>query len=225
MSVWGFPVETVLKLQSCPCAAVWADRPSQDLVSSAWATGEADWERCSLPPLQQELIGLQVLWQPWQSSNMTFRQLLPLLPKLAGTFWAELFVSCRMRMRRCTRGTSVLRPLRTTSTRPSCPKSCRWVCWQSVPSPYAEGWEFWAGGSSRSCIPPEQLLTSFSAPQVKNFGRSGRTKYTHLVDQDTTSFDSAWGQESAQNTKFFKQKAAGVRDVFERPSAKKRKST
>ncbi|XP_066490911.1 microfibrillar-associated protein 1 [Tiliqua scincoides] len=61
--------------------------------------------------------------------------------------------------------------------------------------------------------------------QVKNFGRSGRTKYTHLVDQDTTSFDSAWGQESAQNTKFFKQKAAGVRDVFERPSAKKRKVT
>nr|XP_042119998.1 microfibrillar-associated protein 1-like [Peromyscus maniculatus bairdii] len=61
--------------------------------------------------------------------------------------------------------------------------------------------------------------------QVKNFGRSGRTKYTHLVDQDTTSFDSAWGQESAQNTKFFKQKAAGVRDVFERPSAKRRKTT
>lgn len=74
-------------------------------------------------------------------------------------------------------------------------------------------------------ILPEQLLTSSSAPQVKNFGRSGRTKYTHLVDQDTTSFDSAWGQESAQNTKFFKQKAAGVRDVFERPSAKKRKTT
>nr|XP_034348045.1 LOW QUALITY PROTEIN: microfibrillar-associated protein 1A-like [Arvicanthis niloticus] len=61
--------------------------------------------------------------------------------------------------------------------------------------------------------------------QVKNFGRSGCTKYTHLVDQDTTSFDSVWGQESAQNTKFFKQKAAGVRDVFERPSAKKRKTT
>ncbi|XP_069622252.1 microfibrillar-associated protein 1 [Ranitomeya imitator] len=60
--------------------------------------------------------------------------------------------------------------------------------------------------------------------QVKNFGRSGRTKYTHLVDQDTTSFDSAWGQESTQNTKFFKQKAAGVRDVFDRPSVKKRKA-
>ncbi|XP_051832036.1 microfibrillar-associated protein 1-like [Antechinus flavipes] len=61
--------------------------------------------------------------------------------------------------------------------------------------------------------------------QVKNFGRSGRTKYTHLVDQDTTSFDSAWGQESAQNARFFREKAAGVRNVFERPSAKKRKTT
>lgn len=64
----------------------------------------------------------------------------------------------------------------------------------------------------------------FSPKQVKNFGRSGRTKYTHLVDQDTTSFDSAWAQESAQNTKFFKQKAAGVRDVFDRPTVKKRKT-
>lgn len=81
------------------------------------------------------------------------------------------------------------------------------------------------GGAAAPHILPGRLLTSSSAPQVKNFGRSGRTKYTHLVDQDTTSFDSAWGQESAQNTKFFKQKAAGVRDVFERPSAKKRKTT
>merc|ERR1712062_333841 len=32
--------------------------------------------------------------------------------------------------------------------------------------------------------------------QVKNFGRSGRTKYTHLVDQDTTQFDAAWSQET-----------------------------
>ncbi|GAA6104516.1 microfibrillar-associated protein 1 [Tachysurus ichikawai] len=60
--------------------------------------------------------------------------------------------------------------------------------------------------------------------QVKNFGRSGRTKYTHLVDQDTTSFDSAWAQESAQNIKFFKQKAGGVRDVFDRPTVQKRKT-
>uniref|UniRef100_A0A3B3CE35 Microfibril associated protein 1 n=1 Tax=Oryzias melastigma TaxID=30732 RepID=A0A3B3CE35_ORYME len=76
--------------------------------------------------------------------------------------------------------------------------------------------------STRVCFPTEPFL--LTPPQVKNFGRSGRTKYTHLVDQDTTSFDSAWAQESTQNSKFFKQKAAGVRDVFDRPTTKKRKT-
>lgn len=59
--------------------------------------------------------------------------------------------------------------------------------------------------------------------QVKNFGRSGRTKYTHLVDQDTTQFDSPWISETAQNLKFNNQQAAGVKPIFERPSLKKRK--
>merc|ERR1719150_1412031 len=56
--------------------------------------------------------------------------------------------------------------------------------------------------------------------QVKNFGRSGRTKYTHLVDQDTTQFDAAWSQESASNSKFINQHAGGMRQVFARPAAK-----
>jgi len=58
--------------------------------------------------------------------------------------------------------------------------------------------------------------------QVKNFGRSGRTKYTHLVDQDTTSFESPWTTDSTQNLKFFATQAAGARQVFEKPSTRKR---
>lgn len=60
--------------------------------------------------------------------------------------------------------------------------------------------------------------------QVKNFGRSGRTKYTHLVDQDTTHFDSPWVSETAQNLKFHNNQAAGMKQVFDRPSVKKRKA-
>ncbi|XP_042903231.1 microfibrillar-associated protein 1A isoform X2 [Parasteatoda tepidariorum] len=59
--------------------------------------------------------------------------------------------------------------------------------------------------------------------QVKNFGRSGRTKYTHLVDQDTTIFDSPWMAETAQNIKFHHNQAGGMKQVFDRPSAQKRK--
>lgn len=58
--------------------------------------------------------------------------------------------------------------------------------------------------------------------QVKNFGRSGRTKYTHLVDQDTTQFDSPWISETAQNLKFHNNQAAGMKQVFDKPSLKKR---
>jgi len=58
--------------------------------------------------------------------------------------------------------------------------------------------------------------------QVKNFGRSGRTKYTHLVDQDTTSFESPWTADTTQNLKFYATQAAGTRQLFEKPSARKR---
>ena len=61
--------------------------------------------------------------------------------------------------------------------------------------------------------------------QVKNFGRSGRTKYTHLVDQDTSQADAPWTSHTAQNLKFHTQQAAGVRQVFERPALKKNKNS
>lgn len=60
--------------------------------------------------------------------------------------------------------------------------------------------------------------------QVKNFGRSGRTKYTHLVDQDTTSFDSPWVSETAQNLKFHTNQAAGMKQVFQKPTLKKQRT-
>ncbi|GAB6023518.1 Microfibrillar-associated protein 1 [Chamberlinius hualienensis] len=59
--------------------------------------------------------------------------------------------------------------------------------------------------------------------QVKNFGRSGRTKYTHLLDQDTTQFESPWSQETGQNLKFHANQAGGMKQVFDRPSGKKHK--
>ncbi|XP_013183659.1 microfibrillar-associated protein 1 [Amyelois transitella] len=56
--------------------------------------------------------------------------------------------------------------------------------------------------------------------QVKKFGRSGRTKYTHLVDQDTTEFDSAWSSEgAAARLANFR---GGMKQVFDRPSAKRK---
>merc|ERR1712241_979184 len=53
--------------------------------------------------------------------------------------------------------------------------------------------------------------------QVKNFGRSGRTKYTHLVDQDTTQFDSPWISETSVTAKVAA-KGGGMKQNFDRPS-------
>ena len=55
--------------------------------------------------------------------------------------------------------------------------------------------------------------------QVKNFGMSGRTKYTHLLDQDTTKDqENPWGAQD----KFISGKGGGTKQVFDNPSAKKR---
>ena len=59
--------------------------------------------------------------------------------------------------------------------------------------------------------------------QVKNFGRSGRTKYTHLVDQDTTTFDSPWASDTQINHKFLNGAAGGMKQIFDSTATKGKK--
>ena len=54
------------------------------------------------------------------------------------------------------------------------------------------------------------------AVQVKNFGRRGRTKHTHLVDQDTTVFDDDLAPEKGLQDAYFK-RVAGVSQTFTKP--------
>lgn len=48
--------------------------------------------------------------------------------------------------------------------------------------------------------------------QVKNFGRSGQTKWTHLAKEDTTVWESGWAQETHLGTKM-QHKMSGVGDI------------
>eukprot|EP00697_Spironema_sp_BW2_P000064 gnl/Spiro4/100_TR55_c0_g2_i1.p1 gnl/Spiro4/100_TR55_c0_g2~~gnl/Spiro4/100_TR55_c0_g2_i1.p1 ORF type:complete len:454 (-),score=137.87 gnl/Spiro4/100_TR55_c0_g2_i1:71-1432(-) len=56
--------------------------------------------------------------------------------------------------------------------------------------------------------------------QVKHFGRSGRTKYTHLVDQDTTAWDNPWAYNGELRAKY-NNKLGGVGDIASRPPRKR----
>lgn len=58
--------------------------------------------------------------------------------------------------------------------------------------------------------------------QVKNFGMAGRTKYTHLMDQDTSSKQTEENPWAGQE-KFISGKGGGTKQVFDKPTAKKRK--
>lgn len=60
--------------------------------------------------------------------------------------------------------------------------------------------------------------------QVKNFGRCGRTKYTHLVDQDTTQFDSPWYSDTGNNVKFHAEKGGGMKQIFDKPTLSRRRN-
>ena len=66
----------------------------------------------------------------------------------------------------------------------------------------------------------ERIPARFLCTQVKNFGRRGRTKYTHLVDQDTTQFDDPLERDQGVAKKFAS-KMAGTEQLFERPKTMK----
>jgi microfibrillar-associated protein 1 len=59
-----------------------------------------------------------------------------------------------------------------------------------------------------------------SVMQVKDFGRSGRTKWTHLTSEDTTAFDNPWGSKDNQTHLKI---GGGMKQTFEKPSAKRKK--
>ncbi|RGB26094.1 splicing factor, Prp19-binding domain-containing protein [Rhizophagus diaphanus] len=59
--------------------------------------------------------------------------------------------------------------------------------------------------------------------QVKNFGRAGQTKWTHLADQDTSSKDAPWNAKTEINKRTLS-KLGGLHGGFDKPTAKKRKS-
>jgi microfibrillar-associated protein 1 len=51
-----------------------------------------------------------------------------------------------------------------------------------------------------------------SVLQVRNFGKRGRTKWTHLAAEDTTRWDNPWFQKSDLREKYTS-KMAGMKDI------------
>lgn len=56
--------------------------------------------------------------------------------------------------------------------------------------------------------------------QVKHFGRSGRTKWTHLVNEDTTDWNNPWTENNTLRAKY-NEKMAGMKPI-EKPRGSKK---
>lgn len=57
--------------------------------------------------------------------------------------------------------------------------------------------------------------------QVRDFGKKGRTKWTHLVGEDTTAFDYGWGQRKNEMNYKLISKMGGMRGHLDNPVAKR----
>ena len=70
------------------------------------------------------------------------------------------------------------------------------------------------------CLQRHQELNvpiSLQIMQVKNFGRRGQTKYTHLLDQDTSVRDDYYSTFDGTNNPKKGRRLAGTEQVFEKP--------
>ena len=98
---------------------------------------------------------------------------------------------------------------------------------------YSHSGAFFAGDEK---VENAKRKTDFSAPtlgdhkdmtalpavmQVKKFGMRGNTKYTHLVDQDTTGLDTAWAK-STNVSESVMRKMGGMGSGFEKPTKKRK---
>ena len=59
--------------------------------------------------------------------------------------------------------------------------------------------------------------------QVKNFGKKGRTKYTHLVDQDTSGQHATGNTDASVSQRWHHSHGGGMKQVFDKPGSSKRK--
>jgi microfibrillar-associated protein 1 len=57
--------------------------------------------------------------------------------------------------------------------------------------------------------------------QVKHFGHSGRTKWTHLVAEDTTKWDNPWTYNDPLRAKY-NNKMAGMNRPIAKPAGSKK---
>ncbi|KAG6547631.1 hypothetical protein Mapa_011080 [Marchantia paleacea] len=108
--------------------------------------------------------------------------------------------------------------------------------WKFMQKYYHKGAFFQSGSDDRAAASDDIFRRDFSAPtgedkmdktilpkvmQVKHFGRSGRTKWTHLVAEDTTQWDNPWTYNDPLRAKY-NSKMAGMNRPITKPQGSKK---